>query len=178
MCTATYAGYMTTPRALIAVFAALTLSACGSSANTASVTQAATPSAAATTVDTSVVTDDNSGVDCTELGQSGYPFITQQAALKIDDQEFQIATVACSTDTGEASAEVVESFIQDAGVWASNGIASGPDVAFRTTGECSTDGSQVQCPANISSEDGSEVSGMVVVTGENGQPVWNFVPAS
>lgn len=169
---------MTTPRTLIAVLAALTLSACGSSSKTAAVTESAAPSVAATVVDTSMVTDDDSGVDCTELGLDGYPLITQQAALKIDDQEFQIATVACTSDSGEPSAEVVESFISDSGVWASNGIASGPDVAFRTTGECTSDGSQVQCPANVSGEDGSEISGMVVVTGENGQPVWNFVPAS
>ena len=169
---------MTTPRTLISLLAVITLTGCGSASQTAAVSTSAIPSTSAATVDTSKVSDDDSGVDCTELGYDGYPVITQQAALKIDDQNYQVATVACTTDSGESSAEVVESFILDSGVWASNGIASGPDVAFRTTGECTSDGSQVQCPANVSGEDGSDVSGMVVITGDSGQPVWNFVPAS
>ena len=169
---------MTSPRVLVTFFAALTLTACGNSSQPAAVTESPIPSSSVAAVDTTKVTDDDSGVDCTELGLDGYPFITQQSSLTIDDQEYQIAMVACSNDSGEASAEVVESFILDNGVWASNGLASGPDVAFRTTGECTTDGSQVQCPANVSSEDGAEVSGTVEVTGENGQPVWTFVPTS
>lgn len=128
--------------------------------------------------DSSLVTDDDSAVDCAELGNDGLPLVTQQASMTIDEQAFQIATVACSNDTGEASAEVVESFIRDGQTWASNGLASGPDIAFRTTGECSTDGTQIQCPANAVSEDGSDVSGMIVITQDNGQPVWNFEPIS
>lgn len=166
---------MTSRRAFILLLATLTLTACGAAKNVAS---SSTPLASMSTAvnDPTQVTDDDSAVDCAELGNSGYPFITQQSNLKIQDQEYQVATVACSTDSGEASAEVVESFILDNGVWASNGLASGPDLAFRTTGECSSDGSQVQCPANVTSEDGSAISGMVVIANDNGQPAWSFSP--
>ena len=159
---------------------ALLLAACGSTSNPVVSTDTAAPSTASTSaaVDATKVSDDDSGVDCTELGNDGYPFITQQASMTIDDQQFQVATVACSSDTGEASAEVVESFIMDGDIWASNGLTSGPDVAFRTTGECTGDGSQIQCPANVTSEDGSDVAGIIIITADNGQPVWNFEPTS
>lgn len=155
---------------------AVLLAACGSSSTPVASTHSAMPTSPATsiTADSDGVTDDDSAVDCTELGNDGLPLVTQQASMTIDEQNFQIATVACSNDTGEASAEVVESFIRDGAMWASNGLASGPDVAFRTTGECIGDGSQIQCPANAVSEDGSDISGMIVITADNGQPVWNF----
>lgn len=168
------------PRVLVLPVLALLLAACGASSNPVASTQTAVPSTAPTSsvVDPNKVSDDDTAVDCVELGHDGEAFITQQAALTIDEQVFQVATVACSSDTGESSAEVVESFIKDQEVWASNGLAAGPDVAFRTTGECSSDGSQIQCPANVSSEDGAEVSGMIVITADNGQPVWNFEPTN
>lgn len=172
---------MTSLRRLLIATSVLALAACGTGSKT--VANTATPEVSAVTsqaADPNLVTDDDSGVDCTELGLDGYAMVMQQSSMTIDDQVFQIAAVSCMSDAGEGSAEVIESFIKDpeSAVWASNGIASGPDVAFRTTGECTSDGSQVQCPANVSSEDGSDVAGMVVVTSDSGQPVWTFEPAS
>lgn len=155
----------------------LALTGCGNTSNPIANTSTPLPSLSIVE-QPSKVSDADSGVDCTELGFDGYAKIIQQAALTIDDQDFQIATVACTNDAGEDSAEVVESFIQDAGVWASNGLASGLDVEFSTTGPCESTANELKCPAVVFSEDGAEVPGVVLITGESGQPVWTFDPVS
>jgi len=85
-----------------------------------------------------------------------------------------MATVACGEPASEVSAEVVESFVADNGVWASNGLVSGPDVPFNTSGPCESDNKVVKCPAFVVSEEGEAV-GYIEITGQDNGLVWNFI---
>ena len=70
--------------------------------------------------------------------------------------------------------EVVESFVADNGVWASNGLVSGPDVPFNTSGPCESDNRVVRCPAFVLAEEGEAV-GYIEITGQDNGLVWNFI---
>ena len=100
-----YAGDMTSLRRLLIASSVLVLAACGTGSKT--VANTATPEVTAVTsqaADPNLVSDDDSGVDCTELGLDGYAMVMQQSSMTIDDQAFQIASVSCMSDAGEGSA--------------------------------------------------------------------------
>jgi hypothetical protein len=92
----------------------------------------------------------------------------------VNDVQYRVATVACGEMNSEVSAEVVESFVADNGVWASNGLVSGSDVPFNTSGPCESDNTVVKCPAFVVAEEGEAV-GYIEITGQDNGLVWTFV---
>ena len=113
-------------------------------------------------------------IDCTTFSEGAVPFIRQESDLVVNDVQYRVATVACGALASEVSAEVVESFVADNGVWASNGLVSGSDVPFNTSGPCETDNTTVKCPAFVISEEGEAV-GHIEITGQDNGLVWTFV---
>ena len=120
------------------------------------------------------VTEENVTLDCSTFAEGAKPFVRQESDLVVNDVQYRVATVACGMLASEVSAEVVESFVADNGVWASNGLVSGADVPFNTTGPCETDNTVVKCPAFVLSEEGDAV-GHIEVTGQDNGLVWTFV---
>jgi hypothetical protein len=92
----------------------------------------------------------------------------------VNDVQYRVATVACGEMNSELSAEVVESFVADNGVWASNGLVSGSDVPFNTSGPCESDNKVVKCPAYVIGEEGEAV-GYIEITGQDNGLVWTFI---
>lgn len=113
-------------------------------------------------------------VECATFSEGAVPFVRQESDLIVNDVQYRVATVACGALASEVSAEVVESFVADNGVWASNGLVSGPDVPFNTSGPCETDNTVVRCPAFVVAEEGEAV-GYIEITGQDNGLVWNFV---
>ena len=113
-------------------------------------------------------------VDCSTFAEGAKPFIRQESDLVVNDVQYRVATVACGMLASEVSAEVIESFVADNGVWASNGLVSGADVPFNTTGPCETDNTIVKCPAFVLTEEGDAV-GHIEITGQDNGLVWTFV---
>lgn len=120
------------------------------------------------------VAEANVTLDCTTFAADAKPFIRQESDLVVNDVKYRVATVACGALASEVSAEVVESFVADNGVWASNGLVSGPDVPFNTSGPCETDNTTVKCPVFVISEEGEAV-GHIEITGQDNGLVWTFV---
>ncbi len=113
-------------------------------------------------------------VECATFSEGAVPFVRQEADLIVNDVQYRVATVACGALASEVSAEVVESFVADNGVWASNGLVSGPDVPFNTSGPCESDNAVVRCPAFVVAEEGEAV-GYIEITGQDNGLVWNFI---
>lgn len=113
-------------------------------------------------------------LDCSTFAEGAKPFVRQESDLVVNDVQYRVATVACGMLASEVSAEVIESFVADNGVWASNGLVSGADVPFNTTGPCETDNTTVKCPAFVLSEEGDAV-GHIEITGQDNGLVWTFV---
>jgi hypothetical protein len=113
-------------------------------------------------------------IDCATYSEGAKPFVRQQSDLKVNDLQYRVVTVACGVADSEVSAEVVESFLADNGVWASNGLISGPDVPFNTMGPCESDNKVVTCPVFVLGEEG-EALGYIEITGQDGGLVWTFV---
>ena len=113
-------------------------------------------------------------VECATFSEGAVPFVRQESDLIVNDVQYRVATVACGALASEVSAEVVESFVADNGVWASNGLVSGPDVPFNTSGPCESDNTVVKCPAFVVSEEGEAV-GYIEITGQDNGLVWDFV---
>ena len=124
--------------------------------------------------DMPAVTEENVTLDCSTFAEGAKPFVRQESDLVVNDIQYRVATVACGMLASEVSAEVIESFVADNGVWASNGLVSGADVPFNTTGPCETDNTVVKCPAFVLSEEGEAV-GHIEVTGQDNGLVWTFV---
>ena len=120
------------------------------------------------------VAESNVTLECSSYSADAKPFVRQQSDLVVNDVQYRVATVACGVDNSEVSAEVVESFVADSGVWASNGLVSGPDVPFNTMGPCETDNLVVTCPAFVLSEEG-EAIGYIEITSQDNGLVWTFV---
>jgi hypothetical protein len=120
------------------------------------------------------VTEASVTLDCSSYSQDAQAFVRQQADLMVNDVQYRVATVACGELNSEVSAEVVESFVADNGVWASNGLVSGPDVPFNTMGPCESDNKIVKCPAFVLGEEG-EAIGYIEITGQDNGLVWNFI---
>jgi hypothetical protein len=120
------------------------------------------------------VLPENVTLECANYSEGATPFVRQESDLVVNDVQYRVATVACGVADSEVSAEVVESFVADNGVWASNGLVSGPDVPFNTMGQCESDGYFVSCPAFVLSEEG-EAIGFIQITGQDNGLVWTFV---
>ena len=139
--------------------------------------QAAAPVTAAPTIayeDMPDVDEASVTLDCTTFAEGAVAFVRQEADLMVNDVQYRVATVACGLLASEVSAEVVESFVADNGVWASNGLVSGPDVPFNTMGPCESDNKIVKCPAFVLSEE-SEAVGYIEITGQDNGLVWTFI---
>jgi hypothetical protein len=113
-------------------------------------------------------------LECSSYSADALPFVRQQADLMVNDVQYRVATVACGEMNSELSAEVVESFVADNGVWASNGLVSGSDVPFNTSGPCESDNKVVKCPAYVIGEEGEAV-GYIEITGQDNGLVWTFI---
>ncbi len=113
-------------------------------------------------------------LECATFSEGAKPFIRQESDLVVNDVQYRVATVACGALASEVSAEVVESFVADNGVWASNGLVSGPDVPFNTMGPCESDNKVVKCPAFVLGEEGEAV-GYIEITGQDNGLVWTFI---
>jgi len=97
-----------------------------------------------------------------------------QASHNDGKTHLKIADVQC--ESGESSfGQVIETFKLVNGVWVSKGLASGPDVSFRTTGECVDDlVNTLSCPAQTLSEDGKQLDGFLVITIGAENTTWQF----
>ena len=138
-------------------------------------------SMAPTTVAPSIAYEDmppvlatNVTLECSSYSPDAQPFVRQEADLVVNDVQYRVATVACGEPNSELSVEVVESFVADNGVWASNGLVSGADVPFNTSGPCESDNEVVKCPAYVIGEEG-EAIGYIEITGQDNGLVWNFI---
>jgi hypothetical protein len=128
------------------------------------------------------VVEANVTVDCKSYSPDALAFIRQQTDVTVNGVQYRVATIGCGEMNSELSSEFVESFIAENGVWASNGLVSGPDVPFNTSGPCESDNSVARCPAFYVSEDGEspdygyvEYSGYIEITGQDNGLVWTFV---
>jgi hypothetical protein len=113
-------------------------------------------------------------LECASYSEGAKPFVRQESDLVVNDVQYRVATVACGELNSEVSAEVVESFVADNGVWASNGLVSGPDVPFNTMGPCESKDNVVTCPAFVLGEEGEAV-GYIEIKGQDNGLVWNFI---
>ena len=120
------------------------------------------------------VNDTNVTLECASYSESAVPVVRQQADLLVNGVQYRVASVACGEYASEFGAEVVESFVADNGVWASNGLVSGPDVPFNTSGPCESDNKVVKCPAFVVAEEGEAV-GYIEITGQDNGLVWTFI---
>jgi hypothetical protein len=128
------------------------------------------------------IPDSSVTLDCSSYSPDAKAFIRQQADLMVNDVQYRVATVGCGEMNSELSAEVVESFVAEDGIWASNGLVSGTDMPFNTSGPCESDNIVVRCPAYFVTEDVEateesyvEVSGYIEITGQDNGLVWTFV---
>ena len=120
------------------------------------------------------VSQDEVTVECTSYSEGAKAFVRQEADLMVNGVQYRVATVGCGEDNSELSAEVVESFVADNGIWASNGLVSGSDVPFNTSGPCESDNIVVKCPAYVVAEEGESV-GYIEITGQDNGLVWTFI---
>ena len=168
---------MKLPVVISSLVVSLALAGCSSQSAAASSTDVKPGITTAPSIayeDMPAVTEENVTLDCSTFAEGAKPFVRQESDLVVNDVQYRVATVACGMLASEVSAEVIESFVADNGVWASNGLVSGADVPFNTTGPCETDNTVVKCPAFVLSEEGDAV-GHIEVTGQDNGLVWTFV---
>jgi hypothetical protein len=120
------------------------------------------------------VTTENLTVDCSTYAPGASSIVRQETDVMAGEVMYRIAIAGCGFPDSEVSAEFVESFVADNGVWASNGLVSGPDVPFNTSGPCTSDTKIASCPAFVVSEEG-EATGHIEITDQDGGLVWTFV---
>ena len=113
-------------------------------------------------------------LDCSTYSTDAIAFIRQSADVLAGDVQYRVATVACGEPASEVSAEVVEAFVLENGVWVSTGLVSGPDVPFNTMDACESDNTTITCPAFTFSEEG-EAGGNIEITEQDNGLVWTFV---
>ena len=113
-------------------------------------------------------------LECATYSEGAVPFVRQEADLVVNNVQYRVATIACGALASEVSAEFVESFVADNGIWASNGLVSGPYVPFNTSGPCESDNTVVTCPAFVVAEEGEAV-GYIEITGQDNGLVWTFI---
>ena len=168
---------MKLPVVISGLVASLALAGCSSQSPVASSTDVNSGITTAPTIayeDMPPVAEANITLDCSTFAEGAKPFVRQESDLVVDDVKYRVATVACGMLASEVSAEVIESFVADNGVWASNGLVSGADVPFNTSGPCQSDGTTVKCPAFVLSEEGEAV-GHIEISGQDNGLVWTFV---
>lgn len=124
----------------------------------------------------------NVTLDCSSYSPDSLAFVRQQADVTVNGVQYRVATIGCGEINSELSSEVVESFVAEDGIWVSNGLVSGIDVPFNTSGPCESDNTVVRCPAFYVSEEGEspdytyvEYSGYIEITGQDNGLVWNFI---
>lgn len=115
----------------------------------------------------------NSTIDCTGWADGAQTYIRQQGRITIRDTTYDVATFACGIPNSELGTEFIESFIYTQNVWASNGLVSGPELQFMTTGECNSD-IEIVCPGVVFESTGGEVTGNVIVFEQDGGLAWRF----
>ena len=168
---------MKLPVVISGLVVSLALAGCSSQSPVASSTDVNSGITTAPTIayeDMPPVAEANITLDCSTFAEGAKPFVRQESDLVVDDVKYRVATVACGMLASEVSAEVIESFVADNGVWASNGLVSGADVPFNTSGPCQSDGTTVKCPAFVLSEEGEAV-GHIEISGQDNGLVWTFV---
>ena len=168
---------MKLPMFAVCLISAALISGCSSQSPAANVDAiSASPSVAVSISyeDMPPVAEANVTMDCSTYAEGAKAFVRQESDVVVNDVQYRVATVACGLLGSEVSAEVVESFVADNGVWASNGLVSGPDVPFNTSGPCESDNTVVKCPAFVLSEEG-EASGHIEITGQDNGLVWTFI---
>ncbi|CAB4344066.1 unannotated protein [freshwater metagenome] len=168
---------MKLPMFAVGLISAVLMSGCSSQSPAANVDAiSASPSAAVSIAyeDMPPVAESDVTIDCSTYADGAKAFVRQESDLVVNEVQYRVATVACGLLGSEVSAEVVESFVADNGAWASNGIVSGPDVPFNTSGPCESDNDVVKCPAFVLSEEGEAV-GYIEIMGQDNGLVWTFI---
>jgi len=168
---------MKLPLLTVGVISAVLLSGCtrqSPAANVDSLTGDPSASASVAYEDMPPITESNVTLECATYSEGAKPFVREQSDLVVNDVKYRVATIACGLANSEVSAEVVESFVADNGIWASNGLVSGPDAPFNTSGPCESDNKTVKCPAFVVSEEGEAVGHIEITSQDNGL-VWTFV---
>jgi hypothetical protein len=154
---------------------ALAISGCAQKSPAAAISSdSPTPTASIAWADMPHVTADNLTTDCSTYADGAIAILRQETDVIAGDVMYRIAIAGCGFPDSEVSAEFMESFVADNGTWASNGLVSGPDVPFNTSGPCTSDNKVATCPAFVMSESG-EATGHVEITEQDGGLVWNFV---
>lgn len=164
---------MKTNLMVIGIVAGLFISGCGST------TKSEAPSGQttiATTTDPAIppLEATNSTIDCTGWAEGSQTYIRNQGQIVIRDVLYGVGSFACGVPNSELGTEFIESFVFAQGVWASNGLVSGPELQFMTIGECSSS-TEITCPAVVLDQgSGSETEGAVVVFEKDGGLAWRF----
>ena len=151
-----------------------------SPSDTASVQPSASASASQTSAQPSVspsnlpkapkLTSSASRIDC----QDSPGYIMWQADHTFGEVSMKIADLQCEMG-GPKFGQVIEIFILSNGTWASQGLASGPDISVRTIGECLDDlVNKISCPAQALSEAGNPLDGNLVITIDSQNTTWQF----
>ena len=171
---------MKLPVVISGLFVSLALVGCSEQVPTATVSDepmapaSASPTPSVAYEDMPPVDESSVTLECASYSESAVPVVRQQADLEVNGIQYRVAAVACGEYASEFGVEVVESFVADNGVWASNGLVSGPDVPFNTSGPCESDNRVVRCPAFVLAEEGEAV-GYIEITGQDNGLVWNFI---
>jgi len=112
----------------------------------------------------------SSQIDC----QDGPGFLMWQANRITGNSRLKIADLQCESG-GPKFGQVIETFSLENGKWISQGLASGPDLSFRTVGECLDDQvNTIACPAQALSEDGSKLEGNLSIALTDKNATWQF----
>ena len=128
---------------------------------------AVSPSASPTAPE---LTASASQIDC----QDGQAHIVWQANHTLGNVAMKIADLQCESG-GPQFGQVIETFSLENGKWISQGLASGPDLSFRTVGECIDDlVNSISCPAQALSEDGSKLEGNLSIALTDKNATWQF----
>lgn len=117
--------------------------------------------------------DKNSTIDCSGWEADAKTILREQGSITINKQAFQVATFACGSTDSELSTEFVESFVFAKSVWASNGLVSGTDQPFITTGPCESLQTQIECPVKVlSATVETDPAGTLVIFEQDGGLAW------
>ena len=125
------------------------------------------PSSSPTTPE---LTASASQIDC----QVGPAHLMWQANHTLGNVAMKIADLQCESG-GPKFGQVIETFSLENGKWISQGLASGPDLSFRTVGQCLDDlVNTISCPAQALSEDGSKLEGNLSIALTDKNATWQF----
>jgi hypothetical protein len=120
------------------------------------------------------LTSENSIIDCSGWAQGAKTYLRQQGRLQIGETIYGIGSFACGLPEADFGPEFIESFVLVDQNWAANGLVSGPDRPFITTGPCTT-ANEIVCPATVfdySNE--TQANGTLVIYIKDQEVVWRF----